>query len=134
MRTQFPIRQFIIFLLITLSPAPCALSQIPQGFNYQAVARTSTGAPVANTTMQAKIAILSDTITPVTVWEELHSSVKTNASGIFGLVVGSGTWQSGSAASFSDIDLARTPLYLKVQLYYQGSWKSMGQAKLGAGP
>jgi hypothetical protein len=73
--------------------------------------------------MQVKMSILSDTLTPVVVWEELHSSVRTNASGIFGLVVGTGARQSGSAASFSEIDWTKTPLFLKIQLYYQGSCK-----------
>jgi hypothetical protein len=69
-----------------------ATAQVPQGFNYQAIARNSSGEPIANTTLQVKIGILSDTITPVIVREELHSTVKTNAYGIFSLVVGAGTW------------------------------------------
>jgi hypothetical protein len=72
-------------------------SQIPQGFNYQAVAHNSAGAPVMNTTLQVKAGILSDTIAPVVVWEELQSAIRTNAYGVFNLVVGKGIRQAGSA-------------------------------------
>ena len=119
MKTKLSLLSYVscILFLLALCPSPSALSQVPQGFNYQAVARNSSGVPVANAVIQAKIAILSDTLTTVIVWEELHSSVKTNASGVFGLVVGTGSRQSGSAAEFSAIDWTATPLFLNVQLY-----------------
>jgi uncharacterized protein (TIGR02145 family) len=110
------------------------LAQVPQGLNYQAVLHTATGAPVASTTIQVKADILSDTLTPVIVWEELHTGIKTNASGIFNLVIGTGAKQSGSAATFSDIDWSGSPLYLKMQVFYQNSWKSLGSAKLWSVP
>jgi uncharacterized protein (TIGR02145 family) len=122
------------FLLFTFPFFLDSNAQIPQGINYQAVGHTSTGAPIANTTIQVKASILSDTITPVIVWEELHSVVKTNASGIFGLVIGTGTRQSGSASAFSDIDWGKTALYLKIQLYYQTAWKNMGISRLWTVP
>ncbi|HUU99750.1 MAG TPA: hypothetical protein VMW32_02195, partial [Bacteroidales bacterium] len=67
-----------ILFLLSLCSSPTALGQIPQGFNYQAVAHNSAGAPVMSTTIQVRVGILSDTLTPVVVWEELHSTVKTN--------------------------------------------------------
>ncbi len=131
MKTKLSLR---LLLILALSPAPCALSQIPQGFNYQAVAHTTTGGPMANTTIQVKMGILSDTITPVVTYEELHSTVKTNVNGVFNIVIGTGVRQSGSAASFSQINWNVTPLYLKVQINYQGIWKTMGNAKLWSVP
>jgi hypothetical protein len=125
---------FCILLILDLCPPPCALSQVPQGFNYQAVAHNSAGAPIASTTIQVKIGILSDTLAPVIVWEELHSSVKTNASGVFNLVIGTGTRQSGSALSFSDIDWTDTPLFIRIQINAQGSWKNLGSAMLWSVP
>ncbi|MCX6334549.1 MAG: hypothetical protein NT092_09625, partial [Bacteroidia bacterium] len=122
-------------LTLLLSFSFCLLSsQIPQGFNYQAVAQTGAGAPISNATIQVKLGILSDTITPAVVWEELHPSVKTNLNGVFSLVLGKGTRQSGSATLFDDIDWSVNPLYLKVQIYYQGAWKYMGSAKLWSVP
>jgi len=87
-----------------------------------------------NTTIQVKMGILSDTITPVVVWEELHASVKTNPYGVFNLVIGKGTRQEGSALTFNDIDWAKAPLFLKVQVYYQGAWKYMGSSRLWSVP
>ena len=124
----------LLFLILALCPALCALSQIPQGFNYQAVAQTGAGAPIANTSLQVKMAILSDTLTPVVVWEELHSSVKTNMNGMFNLVIGTGTRQSGTAAAFGDIIWSVSPLYLKIQIFYQSAWKYLGSAKLWSVP
>jgi hypothetical protein len=110
-------------------------SQVPSGFNYQAVAGDASGIPLRNTDLQVKISILSDTLLPVTVWEELHSTVRTNAHGIFSLVVGSGVRQPESlAAAFNEIDWTAKPLFIKTQLYYQSSWKNMGSAKLWTGP
>ena len=124
-----------IILILSLS-ALCilAFSQVPQGINYQAVLYNSSGSTVPNTNIQVKAAILSDTLTPVIVWEELHSTVKTNASGVFNLVIGSGIKQSGSASAFSNIDWSVTPLYLKIQIYYQSAWKNMGTSKLWSVP
>jgi hypothetical protein len=109
-------------------------SQVPQGFNYQAIARIGSGDPVAGATIQVKIGILSDTIAQTIVWEELHNQVKTNAFGLFSLVVGQGARQSGSALAFSDINWATTPIYLKTQINLTGTWLYMGSAKLWSVP
>jgi len=110
------------------------LAQVPPGINYQAAAFNNSGMPISNTTLQVKAGILSDTITPVIVWEELHSTVRTNNSGVFNIVIGTGTKQSGSAAAFSNIDWSVTPLYLKIQIYHQSTWKYMGTSKLWSVP
>lgn len=109
-------------------------SQVPQGVNYQAVARDESGNPVKNVSLDIKMGILSDTTTPVIVWEELHSDVITDASGVFSLVVGTGSQISGSVDSFYEIDWTYSTLFLRVQLYYQGTWKNMGSTKLWSVP
>lgn len=124
----------MLIMFFALSSEPSALSQIPQGFNYQAVAHTTSGGPISSTTIQVKMGILSDTLIPVVVYEELHSSIKTNVNGVFNVVIGTGVKQSGSAASFSQINWNAAPLYLKVQINYQGTWKVMGNAKLWSVP
>jgi hypothetical protein len=124
-----------LLLSLLLSFVFCLLSsQVPKGFNYQAVARTGSGTPVVDATLQVKVGILSDIVTPVVVWEELHSTVQTNVHGIFNLVVGEGTWQSGSAGTLAEIDWTKTPLYIKTQIFYQGSWNDMGSSKLWSVP
>jgi hypothetical protein len=111
-----------------------AVGQVPQGINYQALARNNSGSPIASTELQVKASILSDTLTPVIVWEELHSTVTTNPYGIFSIVIGTGTKQSGSAATFDAIDWGASVLYLKIQINYQGAWKYMGTSRLWSTP
>ncbi len=125
-----------VILSLLLSLTFCLLSsQVPQGFNYQALAGDVSGNPLKNTDLQVKISILSDTLIPVTVWEELHSIVRTDAHGVFSLVFGLGLRQpASSVAAFSDIDWTTIPLYIKTQIYYQSSWKNMGSAKLWTVP
>jgi hypothetical protein len=109
------------------------MAQAPQGFTYQALVTNSSGSPIANTTMDVKIAILSDPVLPVYVWEE-QQSVTTNGSGVFSLTVGQGTKLQGSATSFSSISWTASPLYIRTQVFFQGSWKMMGTARLWSVP
>jgi hypothetical protein len=68
-------------------------------------------------------------------WKELHSTVTTNSFGLFTLVVGTGTRQTESTvATFNLIDWSVTPKYLKMEIYYSGSWKDMGTSQLMSVP
>ncbi|HVN59452.1 MAG TPA: hypothetical protein VMT63_14225 [Bacteroidales bacterium] len=107
-------------------------SQVPQGFNYQAAATNSSGIPLANKEVQVKIGILSDTLVPTVMWEELHDTL-TNPSGVINVVIGKGLRQAG-VSKFSDIDWTGVPLYIRIKLCYQGTWRTMGSAKLWAVP
>jgi hypothetical protein len=131
MKTRFTLS---ILLLLALCPLPPAFGQVPQGINYQAIARDINGDPIAGKTMQVRLGILSDTLVPVTVWEELHSTVKTNAFGLFTVVLGKGVKQSGSAPTFADIDWTKTPLWLSTWIYYPSSWKYLGTSKIWSVP
>jgi hypothetical protein len=125
-----------LLLSLLLSFYFCLLSsQVPQGINYQALAADATGNPIRNTDLQLKISILSDTLIPVTVWEELHSAVRTDNHGIFSVVVGTGNRQTASsAAAFIGINWSASQLFIKTQIYYQSVWKNMGSAKLWSVP
>lgn len=129
MKTKLLLSLLLSFSFYLLS------SQVPQGFNYQALAGDASGNPIRNTNLQVKISILSDTVIPVIVWEELHSTVKSNAHGIFSLVVGTGIRQPASVATvFSEINWSATPLFIRTQIYYQNVWKNMGSAKMWTVP
>ncbi len=57
-------------------------SQVPEMFNYQAVARaTATGEPMQNASLSVRIAILSSVDPDIVLWEEEHS-VNTNEFGL----------------------------------------------------
>lgn len=129
MKTKLFLTVLLSFFFYLLS------SQVPQGFNYQALAGDASGNPIRNTTIQVKLSILSDTIIPKILWEELHSTVKTNAHGVFSLVVGSGVRQAASTvATFKAINWSTAQMFLKTQVFYQNAWKSMGSAKLWSVP
>jgi hypothetical protein len=125
----FYLWSFIFYLL--LSPVPCALSQIPQGFNYQAIARDGTGTILPNTPLQAMLYVQSLSTGGTIFWKELHASVTTNSFGLFTLNVGTGARQiESTVATFDLIDWRVTPKYLKTEIYYSGSWKDMGTSQL----
>jgi hypothetical protein len=114
---------------------PHALSQIPQGFNYQAIARDGSGNILPNTPLQAMMYVQSLSTGGTIFWKELHSTVTTNSFGLFTLVVGTGTRQTESTvATFDLIDWSVTPKYLKTEIYYSGSWKDMGTSQLMSVP
>lgn len=110
-----------------------ALCQIPQGFNYQAVARNSSGNPIPNTAMPVMITIQADSLGTNVIWKELHSSVITNGLGLINLVIGKGAKQSGTVSAFSEIDWSVTPKFIKTEIDYNG-WKTMGVTRLWSVP
>ena len=124
---------FAVCLFIALIPLPPALCQIPQGFNYQAIAKDGSGTPIAGQTLPVRISIQSDSLGGTIFWVELHSSVTTNSSGLFTLVVGKGEMQSGTAATFSAIDWSVWPKYIQTEVDY-GGWKNLGSSKMWSVP
>jgi hypothetical protein len=125
-------------LLFLVSCFFCLVSlkaQIPQGFNYQAIARDGSGNILPNTPLQAMMYVQSLSTGGTLFWKELHSTVTTNSFGLFTLVVGKGTRQTESdVATFDLIDWSITPKYLKTEIYYSGSWKDMGTSQLMSVP
>ena len=110
-------------------------SQVPQGFNYQAIARDGSGNILPNTSLQAMMYVQSLSTGGTIFWKELHSSVTTNSFGLFTLVVGTGTRQTESTVALFDlIDWSVTPKYLKTEIYYSSSWKDMGTSQLMSVP
>ena len=125
-----------LLLSFLLSFIFCLLSsQIPQGFNYQAIARDGSGNILPNTPLQAMMYVQSLSTGGIVFWKELHSSITTNDFGLFTLVVGTGTRQTeSSVATFDLIDWSVTPKFLKTEIYYSGSWKDMGTHQLMSVP
>ena len=118
-----------LFLILSVN------AQIPQGFNYQAVVRDDAGLPVASASLQVRLTILSDTLTNVIVWEELHNPVQTNPNGVFSLVAGAGVRQTASqVATFGAIDWGVPALYLRTSVYYLNQWRPMGTSRLWSVP
>jgi trimeric autotransporter adhesin len=117
-------------------------SQVPQGFNYQAIARDGAGNPIINATIKVKLSVLSDTSGfyatggGTYIWEEEQPNVKTNAFGLFTLVFGNpaATKVQGSASGFSSIPWSVNPLYLGTKIANPSVYKNMGSAQLWTVP
>jgi uncharacterized protein YneR len=112
-----------------------AAAQVPQGINYQALARDASGTPIASQTIQVRLTILSSLAPDVIQWEELHGTVVTDVNGLFTLVLGSGVRQPASAvALFSDINWNVPEMHLRTHVTYESVEHLMGTSRLLAVP
>jgi hypothetical protein len=125
---------FIPIILVTfLISLNTIYSQVPQGFTYQAVATNNQGTPIINSALVVKIGILPDETSNNYVWQEQHN-VTTSPQGIITLIVGSGTRLGGTASNFTDISWTASPLYIRTEINYQGTWKNMGTTRMWSTP
>ena len=121
-------------LLSLLSVLFCAITfaqSVPQGINYQAVAREANGDVLINQALTIQFSVISDiTATPPTIsWQETHT-VNTNDYGLFTAIIGdaiNGTsTNGGSSASFDVIDWGASNHLLKVEIDYGNGLVDMG--------
>ena len=110
-----------LFILVMLSTIT-VYAQAPEAFLFQAQARNSKGKLIKCTCLAVKITIMENSPSGKVVWEGDHK-VKTDAYGLFSLVIGEGT---GGSYKFSDIDWANDSHFLNVQVDDKGSWVDMG--------
>lgn len=101
------------FLLCGLS----GIAQAPQAFNYQGIARDGDGAPLINTNVSLRIAILHGSSSGAVEYQETHN-LQTNRLGIFNVEVGRGILQSGV---FDDIDWGAGEHYVQIEMDPSGS-------------
>lgn len=91
-------------------------SQVPQGFNYQAIARDG-GSVIVSQPILARVTIQTSISGGTAIWQETHS-VTTDPNGVMLLIIGSGSRTGGTATFFSDIDWSSQTLYLKMEIKY----------------
>jgi hypothetical protein len=110
-------------LLAILSVLFCAITfaqSVPQGINYQAVARDANGDVLMNQTLTIQFSVISDITTGNVSWQETHT-VSTNDYGLYTAIIGQGTATSvGSSATFDVIDWGASNHLLKVEVDYGG--------------
>jgi hypothetical protein len=125
----------ITLLLLMASCSILISGQIPQGFNYEAIARDESGNPIEDLSLPVTITIQSDSTGGTVFWEELHPDVKTNRYGVFTLIIGQGIRQASSTVdSFQDIDWSVSPKYIKTQVFYNSQLLYMGTSKFWTVP
>jgi hypothetical protein len=105
-----------------------AFAQVPQGFNYQAVARNSVGVLLNNQALGVRLAIHQGSSGGTVVYSERQTPT-TNAFGLFTVTVGQGTVLTGT---FTTINWASGNYWLEVGLDVTGgtTYTAMGTSQL----
>ncbi len=122
----------LLFLLGNIFlPAASLFGQVPQGLNYQAVARNSSGVILSNQTIGLRFTITKGNGGSVLYQETFSTS--TNQFGLVTLTIGKGTPVSGT---FSSIDWASVTPWLKVEMDQSGgtAYTTMGESPLQSVP
>jgi hypothetical protein len=116
-------------LLTLFSLLFCAITfaqSVPQGINYQAVARDASGAVLMNQNLTIQFSVISDITTSAVSWQETHL-VTTNGYGLYTAIIGQGTTTNGgSSLTFDVIDWGASNHLLKVEVDYGGGLLDMG--------
>jgi hypothetical protein len=129
MKTKLFLSLFLFLSFYRLS------AQVPQGFNYQAIARDGSGNPLVSQSLPVRITIQADSMGTAIIWQEEHLSVTSNSFGLINLVVGRGTRKIASTVPyFSSIDWSVTPKFIKTEINYGGSYKTLGVSRLWSVP
>ena len=99
--------QFALFITLAVGQL---MAQAPQGFNYQAVVRNSSGQIIANQMVAVKISILqgSENGTPLYTYQD---NVMTSPNGVVTVVMG-----EQNPNSYNAIDWANGPYFLKSEI------------------
>ena len=113
MKSQY---SFSLFLVATFWSASVLAQSVPQGMNYQAVARSLDGNSVADATLELHIELYQLTPEKSVVYTELHS-VATDAFGLFNVTVGNGEDARGE---FSAIPWSSSDVFMEVEIRLPG--------------
>ena len=115
-----------LFTFLAVIATIATFAQAPQGFNYQATVRNSSGALVTNQNVYFKFNLMLNSATSVPVFSETHY-VPTDDLGQVNLVIGTGTATTGT---FSTINWGTGNYYLGIELNVGGGYVAMGTTQL----
>lgn len=109
-------KKILLFFVAIMAMILVAEAQAPERFSYQSVIRDAAGNLVANEPVGVRISILQYSPDGSAVYSETHYRA-TNANGLVTMEIGAGTVVSGS---FSNIDWANGPYFLKIETDVNG--------------
>ena len=115
-----------LLILLTLTITTALQAQAPQGFNYQATVRNSSGDLIVNTNVYFKFNVMQGSQTAVPIFTETHY-VPTDDLGQVNLVIGQGTANTGT---FSELDWSLGSYYLGIELDTGNGYVAMGTTQL----
>ena len=116
----------LFILCITIASLTQLQAQAPQGFNYQATVRNSSGDLIVNTNVYFKFNVIQGSQTAVPIFTETHY-VPTDDLGQVNLVIGQGTANTGI---FSELDWSLGSYYLGIELDTGNGYVAMGTTQL----
>ena len=121
-------KKFYIFLCLAIAALTQLQAQTPQGFNYQATVRNTTGELIINSNVYFKFNVIQGSQTAVPVFTETHY-VPTDDLGQVTLIIGEGTANTGV---FSEIDWSLGSYFLGIELSINGDndYVAMGTTQL----
>lgn len=125
-------KKLIFFLSLSLSTFTLTFAQAPQGFNYQAVARNTSGVALISTNVGLEISLRQGSASGTIVYTEAHA-VTSNNLGLINLTVGMGTPSMGT---FSSIDWSAGPYFIQISMDATGgtTYVLMGTQQLMSVP
>jgi hypothetical protein len=112
---------FLAFVITIMT-----FAQAPQGFNYQATVRNSSGTLITNQNVFFKFNIMLNSQTSLPLYSETHQA-PTDDLGQVSLVVGTGTPTTGT---FSNINWANGTYFLGIELNTGSGYIAMGTTQL----
>ena len=115
-----------LITLLALIAITTITAQAPQGFNYQATVRNSSGALVINQNVLFKFNIMQNSQTSLPVYSETHQA-PTDDLGQVNLTVGQGTATTGT---FAGINWANGSYFLGIELNTGTGYVAMGTTQL----
>jgi uncharacterized protein (TIGR02145 family) len=115
-----------LFTLFAIVTTITIFAQAPQGFNYQATVRNSSGQLLLNQDVLVKFNILQNSANGTIVYSETQTA-NTDDLGQINLVVGQGTAPTGT---FSTINWGSGSYYLGIELNSGSGYVAMGTTQL----
>ena len=119
-------KKFYAILCLAIASLTQLQAQAPQGFNYQATVRNSSGDLIVNTNVYFKFNVIQGSQTAVPIFTETHY-VPTDDLGQVNLVIGQGTATTGA---FSELDWSLGSYYLGIELDTGSGYVAMGTTQL----
>ena len=119
-------KKLYAILCIALASLTQLQAQAPQGFNYQATVRNSSGDLIINQNVYFKFNVIQGSQTAVPIFTETHY-VPTDDLGQVNLVIGQGTANTGT---FSALDWSLGSYYLGIELNTGSGYVAMGTTQL----
>ena len=121
-------KKFYIFLCLAIAALTQLQAQAPQGFNYQATVRNTTGELVINTNVYFKFNVIQGAQAADPIFTETHE-ILTDDLGQVNLIIGQGTANTGV---FSEIEWSLGSYFLGIELSIDGpnDYVAMGTTQL----